>query len=227
MRFALNSDHKDFYAKNGFIEFEGLLDAQAVTALQQEIDSTLCLRLNTSSILMARLPRKAIFESGFDLWRNSGAVKQALFKTTFTELSAQLFKANLLRVGFDQYIDTGAGSDFPLKEPLSFNAFSCANPLSGILMFRLSETPADPCDPQVCPIPSRVGSGIFLSPDKVIPWAELFSKKNLRLMILAYASKRTFYRLEKNDPHTHLWKRLGYVFGDLLKDNLHPILHRA
>jgi hypothetical protein len=227
MRFALNSDHKEFYTKNGFIEFEELLDAHSVAALQQEIDATLCTRLKTSSIRMAELPRTAIFESGFDLWRDNSAIKQSLFKTTFTEIAAQLFQANLLRVAFDQYIDTGPGSESPLKEPLSLNAFSCANPLSGALIIRLSETPIDPCDPQVCPIPSHAGSAIFLSPDKVIPWAELFSQKDLRLLILAYASKRTFYRLEKNDPHTHLWKRLGYVFGDLLKDNLHPVLYRA
>lgn len=227
MRFALNSDHKDFYAKNGFIEFEELLDATGTVALQQEIDSTMRTRFKTSSIRIAELPRKAIFESGFDLWRDNSAIKQSLFKTTFSEIAAQLFQANLLRVAFDQYIDTGPGSESPLKKPLSLNALSCAKPLSGALIIRLSETPVAPCDPQMCPIPSYAGSAIFLSPDKEIPWAELFSQKDLRLLILAYASKRTFYSLEKNDPHTHLWKRLGYVFGDLLKDNLHPILYRA
>lgn len=227
MRFALNSDHKDYYAKNGFIEFEEFLDANSVAALQKEIDATLCARLKTSSIRMAELPRKAIFESGFDLWRDNASIKQTLFKTTFTEIAAQLFQANLLRAAFDQYIDTGPGTDSPLTAPLSLNDFSCANPLSGAFIIRLSETPIDPCDPQVCPVPSKAGSAIFLSPDKVIPWSELFSQKDLRILILAYGSKRTFYRLEKNDPHTHLWKRLGYVFGDLLKDNLHPVLFRA
>ncbi|MBS0607243.1 MAG: hypothetical protein KF898_06105 [Parachlamydiales bacterium] len=227
MRFALNSDHKDFYSKNGFIEFEDFLDANSVAALQKEIDTTLCARLKTSSIRMAELPRSAIFDSGFDLWRDNATLKHTLFKATFSEIAAQLFQAPLLRIAFDQYLDTGTGSESPLSTSLSLNDLSCANPLSGALILRLSELPVDPCDPQTCPIPSKAGSAIFLSPDKVIPWKDLFSQKDLRLMILAYGFKKTFYRLCKNDPHTHQWKKLGYVFGDLLKDNLHPILFRA
>jgi hypothetical protein len=224
MRFALNSDHKDFYSKNGFVEFENLIAPDSLASLQKEIDETLSSRLKTFSSRLADQPKTALFEKGFDLWRENSAIKKALTRITFSDIASELFQTPFLRIGFDQYIDTGSGAERPLTDPLSLNQMSCANPLVGALIISFSEQSVDP---QICPIPSQPGRGIFLSADKVIPWDQLFSQHSVRLLLFAYAAKKTFYRLEKNDPHTHVWKGLGYVFGDLLNDHLHPVLHRA
>lgn len=224
MRFALTSDHKEFFIKNGFIEFEDLLDAQAVAQLQQAIQATLCSRLKiTSSSLLEQSP-KTVFEAGFDLWRDNAVIKKILFKSTLSDIAGQLFQLPLLRIAFDQYLDTSSGSEGWLNTPLSMNELSCAHPLAGALFILLS-TPFSTEEP-VCPIASKAGNGIFVSADKAIAWKEIFSRKGLEVVILAYGAKKTFYRLTQNDSHTHVWKRLGYVFGDLLKDNLHPIVFR-
>ncbi len=227
MRFALTLEHRDFYAKNGYIEFEGLLTAEQIASLQTEIDSTLVSRLKISPHKFADQTPKAIFDNGFDLWRANAVVKKTLFRNTLSDIAAQLFLSNLLRMGFDQYIDTRSGGPSPITAPQSFQQFSCAKPLTGALILRLSEPTTDTVDISTCPIPTQAGRGIYLSPEKAIDWDVLFSQKNLRLLILTYATKRTLYHLEKNDPHTHLWKGLGYVFGDRLNDSVHPILYRA
>ena len=227
MRFALNSDHKDFYSKNSFIEFDELLTPDSLASLQSDIETTLSHRLKVSPSRLPDQPRKALFDAGFDIWRDSSNFKKTLFKSTVSEIAAQLFEESFLRIGFDQYIDTGSGSEALLTSSLSFNDLSCAKPLIGALILRLSPPTDETIDPQICPIPSKAGSGIFVSPSKIIPWSTLFAEKNLRLLILAYASKRSIYHLEKNDPHTHVWKGLGYVFGDRLNDNLHPVIHRS
>jgi hypothetical protein len=221
MRFALNSDHRDFYAKQGMIEFEDLLSIDAVEKLQQEIDSTLCARLRIPPSRLHDQSSLSLYESGFDLWRASNTIKRTLFKTTLSEIASQLFQAQIFRIGFDQYLCTA--NPPPFSTSLSLNGFSCAHPLLGGLLLRLSE-PTSESSTQL--IPSKAGSGVFFSPDKIISWKELFSQPDLRMILIAYAPKKTFYRLEKNDPHTHRWKGLGYVFGDLLKDNLHPIIYR-
>ena len=224
MRFALNRDHKDFYAKSGFIEFQKLLSAEAVEALSQEISQVLAARLHTSKPYPFEKNQKEIFLAGFDLWRESPLIKKTLFKTAFSHIASELFQTPFLRVGYDQYIDTRDGSHPPFHSTCSFNSFSCAHPLAGVMILSLS-TPIKPSyNPQDCPIPSEEGSCIFLSPEIPVSWDLLFSQKDARLLIFTFGVKTTFYRLHKQDPQTHAWKRLGYVFGDLLNDALHPIL---
>lgn len=226
MRFAINSDHKDFYSKNGYIEFDEMLASDALNALQADVEKTLASRLNISTHRLEDQPRKALFEAGFDLWRDCPSFKKQLFKPTFSEIASQLFQEPFLRIGFDQYIDTGSGSETILSATLPISALSCAKPLAGALLVRLSPEAPSSLDPQSCPVPAKPGSGIFLSPNKAIAWQTLFSEKNLRLLLLAYGTKNSIYHLEKNDPHTHVWKGLGYVFGDRLNDSIHPVLHR-
>jgi len=224
MRFSLSSDHKNFYEKNGFIEFEKLLKPEAVIALQHEIDSTLCSRLKVTPIRLAELSSQVIVQSGFDLWRDNIEIRKTLFKVIFSEIAAELFRAKFLRAGFDQYLTTGAGSDAPFNQILSLNDLSCARPLLGALVICLSDTDLNR---STYPIPCQSGNGVFLSADKKIDWNELLEQRNLRLLVLTYASKKTFYSLEKNALHTHDWKKLGYVFGDLLNDHFHPVLYRS
>ena len=131
MRFALNSDHKDFYSKNSFIEFDELLTPDSLASLQSDIETTLSHRLKIPSSRLHEQPLKALFDAGFDIWRDSSTFKKTLFKSTVSEIAAQLFEESFLRIGFDQYIDTASGSSPLLTSSLSLNDLSCAKPLMG------------------------------------------------------------------------------------------------
>lgn len=216
MRFALTADHRDFYQKQGYIEFEKLLSEKQVEILQQSIETCLSKRLKT---VKERSP-KGRFEQGFDLWRESPDIKKILFNRPLSEIASQLFQAPLLRIAFDQYCDTEQGDFCPFPHLLSIEEISCAKPLAGALLLALTASGA-------APLPSRPGYGVYLNPHKAIDWKALFSQKGARYIAIAYATKNTLYHFEPKDPRTHAWKSLGYVFGDLLKDTTHPIIYRA
>ena len=48
MRFAVKLEHRDFFSKNRYIECEDLLSLEQLALLQQEIDKTLAIRLQTT-----------------------------------------------------------------------------------------------------------------------------------------------------------------------------------
>jgi hypothetical protein len=223
MRFVLDINHQNFFLKHRYIEFEALLSLEQIALLQQEIDQTIAKRFTKLSDGSS----KDIFQAGYDLWRDNQVIKKIAFKNQFAEIASILFSTDPIRIAFDQYLATSPGSHQPFTEGLTLTQTSCAKPLAGALLLRLSEEPLVlPYEQPLCPIPKQIGNVLFLSPLLPIHWNLLFSLQNTHLFLIAYAPKRALYHLEKQDPHTHAWKRLGYVFGDALTDSLHPILHR-
>lgn len=65
------------------------------------------------------------------------------------------------------------------------------------------------------------GSGSFYLPSTPLP-----SFENDPCLMIAYCDKYSQYLYEEADPQVHFLKSLGYVFGDRLNDQLHPILLR-
>ena len=53
--------------------------------------------------------------------------------------------------------------------------------------------------------------------------ADAFFLKEPALLI-AYGGERTLYTLNPSDPHTHLLKKQGYVFGDVVNSSTHPVV---
>lgn len=44
-------------------------------------------------------------------------------------------------------------------------------------------------------------------------------------LVIAYCPRITVCVRNDNDPFTHDLKKMGYVFGDRLRDDTHPVLH--
>ena len=230
MRFSPTSDHREFFSKNGFVEFENFLTLEQITLLNKEIDQTLANRLKVSLPQLQKTPVNLLFQEGFDLWRDSEALKKVIFKSNFAEIASYLFNIPLLRMGFDQYLPSTTIETLPLSDGVSLQDISSAKPLAGGLLLNLSEdeNPLElPCEQTGCPVPLKRGNVVFLSAEKPIPWHLISTLKNQRFFAVVYATKRAIYHLDNKDPHTHAWKRRGYVFGDRLNDHLHPILFRG
>lgn len=84
------------------------------------------------------------------------------------------------------------------------NEFSGISPLLGVFFISLVD-----------------GSGSFYLPSTPLP-----SFENGPYFMIAYCDKYSQYLYEERDPQVHFPKSLGYVFGDMLKDRLHPIVLR-
>lgn len=75
-----------------------------------------------------------------------------------------------------------------------------------------------------CILPTSAGEGVFFRSDLPLNFLP-FPPKHSYLLI-AYGMKTSMYLRHPTDPHEGSLKPFGYVFGDRLHDNLHPIVFR-
>lgn len=210
MRFVSTADQREFFRKHHFIELEGLLTAQQVQALDATAQEILEARLKISD----STPWKA----GFDLWRDAPLIKKTTQKLSIAHIASELFDTTPLRIAFDQ-LCVSLPSPAPFAKDLSLTEISSFKPLAGGILFPLTDLPTE--QNPTFPIPQKIGSALFFSPKIPIPWSFLFSMP-WRFLLIAFAPDKSFYRPEPNDVHSPLFKKRGYVFNDLLKEEFHP-----
>ncbi len=185
MKLALTADHKEFFLKNNYIEFEGLITPEQVAILKKNAEEALASRLKLNAARLGNKPVKELFQAGYELWRDNATIKKTVQKKEFAILASELFQVIPIRCAFNQYICTAErGSASPFPETLTLQESSCLSPLAGALIL--------PLDDLMKPIPSfnmplNVGNGLFISPSLPIPWPELFSTPNLNFLIIGYS----------------------------------------
>ncbi|MCB1085119.1 MAG: hypothetical protein KDK60_03350 [Chlamydiia bacterium] len=195
MRFALTKDHLDFYFKHHYLELEGLLTEEECLALCKET-----------------LPA-----NGYDCWRKSPLFKKVTLSPRIASIASELTKTRSLRLAFDQLF---LPDQPPLyKKPLAIKEISSVQPTLSGLLIQLS-----PQDEPFEPLPLKVGSGRFFSPNLPLPLDDVRAAPSTQLLIV-YARELSLYTPTPTDPHTHALKKQGYVFGDRVRSTTHPILH--
>ncbi|MDR2539867.1 MAG: hypothetical protein LBC45_04655 [Chlamydiales bacterium] len=209
MRLFLTDDQKEFFRRNHFIEIEGLLPLEKIAQIQKISDLTLAKRRSLESS----------FLQGYDLWRDNKELKKILHKRSLIKIIAELFNTFPLRIAFDQYVK--ATSPYPIQTTWALEELSCIKPLAGSMLIPLSFS--KPLKSHF-PFPRKVGNILFLAPDYPIPWPLLFGLEGLQLLIVSFAPEKALYQQEIRDPHQHALKKWGYVFGDRLNNQHHPIL---
>lgn len=223
MRFALTADHREFFNKNRYIEFENMLSLSQVALLKKNADEALAARLRLPVNKLSEKPSTELYQAGYDLWRDNEAMKKTMQKNAFATIASELFQVVPLRYAFDQYFYITKGSTAPFPQPFSLQETSCLSPLAGALLLPLE----DLMQPIVSfPLPINAGRGLFISPSLPLPWTELFSTQGLRFILIAFAMEKTFFLADTRDPHAVNLKKLGYIFNELLTDARHPILLR-
>lgn len=223
MRFTASLEHRTFFSKNRYLECGELFSEEQVSALSQQIEGALTRKLKTKG---RDATPSELFQEGYDLWRDNPEIKKVVLKNSLAHIAAALFKTHCLRIAYDLYLSSD-GTEAPLTNILSIAQISCVKPIAGACLIRLSNEPiGQTVDQAQCPIPSQAGHVVFLSPDFLLHWDQVFALKQLKCLLIVYAPKQAIYHLDPKDPHTHVFKRLGYVFGDRLDDTLNPIIYR-
>lgn len=224
MRFAITADHQEFFTKNHYIEFEGILPSQQIASLKENVHKTIGKRLRISPEKLYEKTAPEIYQAGYDLWRDNEDIKKIAHKQAFASIASELMQVLPLRYGFDQYFATfqcNAASPYDL--PSSLQNISCIHPLAGGLILPLQDLPSPPT---FFPMPLKAGNALFISPTFALPWPQLFSTCGLYFFLITYAMEKSFFRSDSHDPHAASLKKLGYAYNDVLKDSIHPIILR-
>lgn len=243
MKFATAKEHRDFFQKQGWIEFEGILSNDQLTLANQAIDQVLAERLNTPLERLHLLPSEKIYLQGRDLWRSHAGLQKLAIQTRFAEIVAELIEKRPLRLGYDQCFparhalplasETASVYSHFLEKTLSLEAVSCLQGVACGVLFALggkeSPTSIEKSTEEregIDVFPSQPGHAIFFQPQVPINWSYLYTHPGQRFYLIVYTLASAYYQLQPQDPHTHALKRLGYVFNDKLSDKLNPIIYR-
>lgn len=239
MKFATAKEHRDFFQKHGWIEFEGLVLSEQLTQANQAIDQILAERLKTSPRQLSTLSSEDIYLQGRDLWRSNPFLQKWASQLRFAEIITELFDKRTLRLGYDQLFPT---SHLPpssqknlspyakfLEKTASLQTVSCFTHVACGLLLTLNgreESGQEENVPETANIFSNhPGNVVFFQPQLLVQWSDLYAHVGQRFYLIVYTHASSHYQLEPQDPHTHDLKRLGYVFNEKLKDNLHPIVY--
>ncbi len=241
MKFATAKEHRDFFQKQGWIEFEGFISNDQLALTNQAIDQVLSERLNVSLDRLRLLPSEQFYVQGRDLWRSNPTLRKFVTQMRFAEIAADLIEKKPLRLGYDQLFParqqhTQFSKATPqvyscfLEQTASLESVSCLKGVICGLVLALSskqEESADQVSSEGIDVfPSQPGNAIFFQPSVPVKWNNLYAHLGQRFYLVVYTQASAHYQSQPQDPHTHALKRLGYVFNDKLGDKLHPIVYR-
>jgi hypothetical protein len=180
--------------------------------------------------VQGQTPEK-IFITGRDLWRSHEAIRKVVTQKRLAQIASELTEQKPVRLGFDElFSDPGSikmqdsyhqllEKKMKLSDITSLQGTICG------LMLCLQGSGVQPCEVPTA-FSTTAGNGIFLSPDFVIDFQELYERQGYLYILIVYCQSSTVYIHQSLDPHAHALKALGYTYGDKLKDKLNPILIR-
>jgi len=218
MRAALTPEHREFFSRNHFIEFEELLPFLDCEKIKEHTDQVLLKR--TLKSLESQSPEQ-LFAVGRDLFREDALIRKMVVSRLLAQTFSLLLDAPVIRVAYDEVLRTTKIGSSPLSQATSLQSVSAFQSLLGGAVIRL--TP-DGTSHEF--LPQKVGSVVFFRPDLPLPWPDFFQIEHQSFLLIAYAPERCLYVPSSDDPHGHALKKLGYGSGDALNNTLHPIAFR-
>lgn len=243
MKFSTAKEHRDFFQKHGWIEFEEFLAHQQLAELNLAINKELAKRTGDLEEKIPYLSSEKIFLQGRDLWRGNESIKKFVVQPRLAEVVEELIEKKPLRLGCDQIFPPCQEALFAqessqiyskfLKQTQTLQAVSCYQGVACGVMIALSEQGDEGGEGGAMIsleganiFPSQPGNILFFQPNLPVNWSYPFRFLKRRYLLILYTFANAYYKLEASDPHTHILKRLGYVFNDKLNDKLNPIVFR-
>ncbi len=207
MPYIVSTEHHDFFAKNGFIEFESLFSSDLLQNIPIDLDS------------------KQLFISGHDLLRKNEKLFKLIFSRNFVDVLSALFRIKTPRLAYDQLWLSTDTTPTQNTKPLRFEEASCVGPLSGVIAIALTDIQED--KRLDVPLPKKAGDVMFFTPKLAVSFSSIFDHPSQALLVIGIGDHRLFYRHVASDPFVHALKKEGFVFGDLLTSKTHPFLKKS
>jgi len=203
MKYQISANQRHFFDTNHWIEFEEL-----ITKTDQEK-------------LLKAIQKHA---SCKDLCRDIAEVRDVLFAPKFSAIAGLLCQKTPLRYGFDElYCES--------SHTLAFSCLSNERAVSGLELAMMlcleGSSEADSEENEHMHIfCKKERNAIFFTPTASCDPKAFLRHRNQTYLLFAWASRDALYLYNQKDPNLHELKKLGYVFGDKVREKTHPILWR-
>ena len=239
-KFAIANEHHLHFEKQQFIELEGVIPMDQILQLQLNVNKTMNLSMAEYGQWSAQPLSDELFLEGRDLWRKNDFVKKIVLDKELVGIASELLRQRFVRLGYDQFLLGGSFKSVPenpndnllsartllTTQQTNLDEISCIRgALCGLIIcLRSAKEPLERQPGSLFPV--EAGHMTFFTAQANIDFSELSKREGQEFLLIVYAEKTTLYVANEKDPHWHGLKRLGYVFGDRVRDNLHPVLHR-
>lgn len=227
MRPIISGEHRYFFSKNGYIEFEEFFTEEKIKTLQQMGMLALGKRLRCLPENLFHCDPDPLFLAGRDLWRDDLQIQKQLLFPTLSMIASSLIQENSLRIGFDHLLVFSGKCPKDLEKPLSLEEISSIYPLRCGCIFYLTPPQISSDPKKFIPVVKTAKSVLFFRSNLPIEWSTLYAQSHSVAWIIAFAAEKSHYRLQKSDPCVHALKKLGYGFGDALLQETHPVHHQT
>jgi hypothetical protein len=243
MKFTVDKQHRDYFQKNGFIEFENFLSPDRLQLFNSAIDQSLVNRTSVPEHELRRLDSEQLFLQSRDMWRFSPELRKLICHPHLGEQVSELIEKKPIRLGYDQFFPAPPlqVSRFEkvqskyrlfLEQKTNLESISSITDILCGLMICLSKSGSHEEKNELLPegevdlFPSKAGNAIFFQPELVVDFDQLFEHAGQRYYLIVYTHSTSLYHQQPNDPFGHALKHLGYIFNDRLSDKLNPIIYR-
>lgn len=216
MNFLIRDIHINFFIENGYIEFNDFLSDEENIKLFNEINNLISKRSNKN---IDELTSIDIYKNSRNLFKDSNILKKFETDKNLSQIACLLTHKNSLQLSLDQAIFKDISSFF--KKTFSFNEIFCLSGLEIIVLLNLNNNSLDIKDNFLSIKPKSI---LFINPNKILDF-EIFFKKSINYFLIGYARLNNLMYIEnKEDINQNLLKKMGYCFGDNLKNNNFPIV---
>ncbi len=209
MLIALSKDQNAFFEKNGYLELEGFFSPRSIEMVRKKL-----LHFFHGAKWDKAAFTKTLFETGHGIYIKEKEMQKSLSFTRLAAIASSLAYQPTVRYVSDQLCaQPFMLGESPLQEANSVKGalIGCFISL-GSLEIEESETTLSK------------GSVIFYRINGPVPEA-LQTYANTAFWFILFGGMNLQYLYNEKDFHTHDLKKLGYVFGDSLKQKTHPILY--
>lgn len=201
MKLNITAAQAAFYTKNGYLELE---------------DPT----LDTPSLFASMRHSLRKNPLGRDLWRIEPKLKNLLTRK-IPPIAFSLTGKKQLRLACDQWIPAAALH----QKPQAIQELICIQGLCLGLLLRAEASPSLERGPLgLLPLPADATHLLFFRPDLLLDWATLARQSPPDLYLALYSLPNAVYVHNNQDAATNVLKSFGYAFGDVLKNEFHPLL---
>ena len=242
MKFAIDKHHRDFFEKQGYIEFENFLTSDQTAQFNHAINCALQSQLETSEEKFQQVGYEKMFLKGRDLWRCDALLSKLTCQARLGEFISELTGKKPIRLGYTQLFPSLPTRVFDLEianssylrflhQKTHLESISSVNNVLCGMMISLSEpvetlTKSDPVENEAEIFPNKLGSAILFRPEATFNLEQLFERPRQRYYLIVYTLNVSLYFPQPNDPFGHAFKQLGYIYNERLSDKLNPVVYR-